>query len=306
MPPANALIAVRKLSTDILLSQWPTNLLIKRDFLKLHGIRATTTRQQVVDMQNVLETQVPILCRNNHSNEESRTSMTGDLPKYLIPTAIIDSHEKTVREYALDMVKGLADPLEMAVKLYLAVRDDILYDPYTPFYLPEHYRASHVLERGRGFCVPKASLLCALGRACSIPSRVGFASVRNHLATRQLIEFMGSDLFAYHGFVEFYLDAKWVKCTPAFNSELCKRHNVPPLEFNGREDSLFQAYSLDNQKFMEYVEYHESYSDIPVDLIVAAWRKTYGEERVNTWIAAFESGKSASLGKFNQEEVVND
>src|SRR5271157_3345965 len=232
--------------------------------------------------------------------------MAKGLSEYLIPTAIIDSSDKTVRDYAMDVVSGVDDPFEMAVKLYVTVRDNILYDPYTPFYLPEHYRAGYVLERGRGFCVPKASLLCALGRACSIPSRVGFASVRNHLATRQLIELLGSDIFVYHGFVEFFLAGKWVKCTPAFNSELCKRHNVPPLEFNGREDSLFQAYSLDNQQFMEYMEYYGSYSDVPVALIVAAWRKTYGEERVNSWIAAFESGKSTRFPGFDQEDVVRD
>ena len=122
---------------------------------------------------------------------------------YLIPTSIIDSDHKSVRDYALDTVQGIEDPVEIAVKLYLAVRDNIRYDPYSPFYLPEHYRASYVLKRGRSFCVPKASLLCALGRACSIPSRIGLADVRNHLATKQLIEFIGSDLFAYHGFAEF-------------------------------------------------------------------------------------------------------
>jgi transglutaminase-like putative cysteine protease len=229
-----------------------------------------------------------------------------DFSKYLTPTAIIDSDNKTVREYAMDVVNSSDDPIERAMKLYLAVRDNILYDPYTPFYLPEHYRAGYVLEQGRGFCVPKASLLCALGRACSIASRVGFASVRNHLATKQLVDLMGSDIFDYHGFVEFFLNGKWVKCTPAFNIELCKRHNVPPLEFNGREDSLFHAYSLDNKKFMEYVEYYGSYSDVPVELIVAGWRKTYGEERVDSWIAAFESGKSNRFPNFNQEDVVGD
>ncbi|MBI5252445.1 MAG: transglutaminase domain-containing protein [Desulfomonile tiedjei] len=218
--------------------------------------------------------------------------MTTDFSKYLSPTAIMDSDDKIVRDFAVDVAGGADDPIEMAVKLYLAVRDNIVYDPYTPFYLPEHYRASYILKRGRGFCVPKASLLCALGRACSIASRVGFAAVRNHLATKQLIEFMGSDIFDYHGFVEFFLDGKWVKCTPAFNIELCKKHNVPPLEFNGREDSLFHPYSLDNKKFMEYVEYYGIYSDIPVALIVAGWRKTYGEARVDSWIAALESGKS--------------
>jgi hypothetical protein len=57
---------------------------------------------------------------------------------------------------------------------------------------------------------------------------------------------------------------------------------------------------------MEYVEYYGSYSDIPVALIVAAWRKTYGEERVNSWIVAFESGKSTRFSDFNQEDVVSD
>ncbi len=231
--------------------------------------------------------------------------MNTDFSKYLSPTAIIDCDDKIVRDFAMDVAGGLDDPIEMAVKLYLAVRDNILYDPYTPFYLPEHYRASYVLKRGRGFCVPKASLLCALGRACSIPSRVGFAAVRNHLATRQLIEFMGSDIFDYHGFVEFFLGGRWVKCTPAFNIELCEKHNVPPLEFNGREDSLFHPYSFDNEKFMEYVEYYGSYSDIPVELIVAGWRKTYGQERVDSWIAALESGKSARPD-FNQEDALKD
>ncbi len=140
------------------------------------------------------------------------------------------------------------------------------------------------MKRGRSFCVPKASLLCALGRASGIPSRVGLADVRNHLATKQLIDFIGSNLFVYHGFVEFYLEGKWVKATPAFNSSLCRRHKVLPLEFNGREDSLFQPYKLDNQKFMEYIKFHGLYADVPVDEIVAAWKKAYGEERVQAWI----------------------
>jgi transglutaminase-like putative cysteine protease len=209
--------------------------------------------------------------------------------KYLGPTAIIDSDHKTIIEYAFDTVRHAGeDPVEKAVKLYYAVRDDIWYDPYYPFYLPEHYRASNILKSGRGFCISKVSLLCALGRACSIPSRVGFATVRNHLATPKLIEFLGSDLFVYHGFTEFYLDGKWVKATPAFNVELCNKHNVIPLEFNGREDSIFQAYNMEKKAFMEYLEFHGIYADIPVDVILAAWEKAYGKERVRKWIDDLE------------------
>ena len=151
---------------------------------------------------------------------------------YLSPTEIIDSDSQTIADYAAGVLKNTDDdPISIAIKLYYAVRDAIWYNPYLPFFRPKHYRASNVLKRGQAFCVGKASLLCALGRVCGIPSRVGFATVRNHLATKQLLEFLGTDLFVYHGFVEFYLAGKWVKATPAFNIELCRKHKVIPLEF---------------------------------------------------------------------------
>ena len=108
--------------------------------------------------------------------------MNQELQQYLVPTEIIDSDHQTIRDYALASVEGSADDtIQKAVKLYYAVRDVIWYDPYLPFYRPENYRASNVLKRGRAFCVGKATLLCALGRACGIPSRVGFALSLIHI-----------------------------------------------------------------------------------------------------------------------------
>lgn len=222
---------------------------------------------------------------------------------YLSPTAIIDSDQKDVMEFAATTVGDRKDPEVRAVSLYYAVRDGIWYDPYYPFYLPEHYRASNILKSGRGYCVCKASLLCALGRACGIPSRVGFAHVRNHLATRQLIEFLGTDIFAFHGFTEFHIQGRWVKATPAFNRELCERHRVAPLEFNGREDSLFQPYNLEKRQFMEYIEYLGTYSDIPVETILKGWKDIYGEKRVQDWIAMHEKGGEKMARDFNTEDV---
>ena len=224
---------------------------------------------------------------------------------YLLPTAMIDSDSPLILEHAEKIIgtaKGSA--IDMAIKLYYAVRDGIWYDPYYPFYRAEHYRASTVLKSGRGYCVSKASLLCALGRACKIPSRLGFATVRNHLATRQLIEYLGTDLFVYHGFTEFYLDGKWVKATPAFNIELCKRHKVAALEFNGMEDSIFHSYNLDKKQFMEYLEDHGTYADIPLDDILSAWKATYGKERVAKWIEAFEKSGGMSPRDFNKEDIL--
>jgi transglutaminase-like putative cysteine protease len=227
-----------------------------------------------------------------------------DTDLYLKPTEIIDSDHPDILRFARNTAGDARDPVEKAVRLYYAVRDGIWYDPYYPFYRPEHYRASNVMKSRRGFCIPKLSLLCALGRASGIPSRAGFATVRNHLATRQLLEFLGSDLFVYHGFTEFYLEGKWIKATPAFNRELCERHGVTPLEFNGREDSVFQPYSVDNRKFMEYIDFHGSYPDIPVRQIVSAFKKAYGEDRVQGWIDGFEKFGDIRRGRFDVEDIV--
>lgn len=226
------------------------------------------------------------------------------MEQYLAATDIIDWEHPEIRAYAADIVGGCGDPRECAVRLYYAVRDGVRYDPYYPFHRADYYRASRVLEAGRGFCIPKVSLLCALGRACGIPCRAGFATVRNHLATPQLLEFIGSDLFVYHGFTEFFLDGRWVKATPAFNRELCARHGVQPLEFDGRHDSIFQPYNMESRRFMEYVEFHGTYADIPVEEIVAAFKKTYGRERVEGWIQNFERWGDIRGGPFDTGENV--
>lgn len=230
--------------------------------------------------------------------------MLEDLTQYLRATEIIDHDHPEIRAFVADRIGDAGDAVTKAVRLYYAVRDGIRYDPYYPFFLPAHYKASQVLRNGRGFCIPKVSLLCAAGRACGIPSRAGFANVRNHLATRQLLEFMGSDVFVFHGFTEFYLEDQWVKATPAFNRELCERHGVAPLEFNGREDSIFQPYNEEKIRFMEYLEFIGSYADIPVNEIVVAFKKTYGQERVQGWIESFEKYGDVRGGRFDTEDVI--
>jgi hypothetical protein len=98
---------------------------------------------------------------------------------------------------------------------------------------------------------------------------------------------------------------RWVKATPTFNVELCKKFNVLPLAFDGREDSIFQQYNSDRQQFMEYVEFMGTFADIPVDDIVAGWKKTYGEKRVNQWIEAQEqTGGNVARNFFKEEPVV--
>jgi transglutaminase-like putative cysteine protease len=227
-------------------------------------------------------------------------------PEFLAPTKIIDSDHPLIAQYAQAITQGnFSDPVAVAVALYYKVRDDILYNPYVAYHREESYQASNIIKRKKGYCVSKASLLCALGRHCGIPSRIGFATVRNHIATQQLIDLMGTNEFAYHGYTEFYLNGKWVIATPAFDKKTCDRHGVAPLEFTGVEDSKYQALNTGENLFLEYLEYHGSYSDVPVDHIIAEFRKKYGNELVQKWIDAFDSMRGIAARRFEQETVVN-
>ena len=163
------------------------------------------------------------------------------MKEFLSPAAYIDSDHPAVVAFARENAKG-GTPLERAVSLYYAVRDGIRYNPFLDFSNDAAFRASQCIASGEGFCVGKAALLAACARADGIPARVGFADVKNHLTTPALRERMGSDLFVYHGYTELFLEGKWVKATPAFNVELCRRFKVRPLDFDGREDSIFHAF----------------------------------------------------------------
>lgn len=228
-----------------------------------------------------------------------------DLEKFLTPTEIIDSDSDTVIDYMKSIIgnENLSYP-EKAVKLYLKVRDDLRYNPYLPFYKKEHYIASNVIKAGEGFCITKAGVLCAVARAAGIPSRIGFATVKNHLSTKQLVEYLGSDIIVFHGYTEMWLGEKWIKATPAFNAELCALHKVPPLDFDGLNDSIFHAYNSDNARYMEYIDYHGEFSDIPVDRIVKAWEDAYGKERVAGWKDVIENKEKHGGLDFMKEDII--
>jgi transglutaminase-like putative cysteine protease len=193
---------------------------------------------------------------------------------YLESAQFIDSAHPAVAKFSEKFVAGNS-ARERAVSLYYAVRDEIRYNPFLDFSRPEAYRASSVLAANEGFCIGKAALLAAAARAAGIPARVGFADVKNHLTTPRLAETMGTDLFIYHGFAELELDGRWVKATPAFNLALCKRFRVKPLEFDGREDSIFHAFDEDERRHMEYLRSRGSFADVPVEEIQNAFREAY-------------------------------
>ena len=198
------------------------------------------------------------------------TAMT----EFLAAARYIDSDHPAVVAFAGQHSSG-KNPRERAVSLYYAVRDGIRYNPFLDFSKEESFQASHCLAAGEGFCIGKAALLAACARADGIPARVGFADVKNHLTTPALRERMGTDLFVYHGYAELLLGGKWVKATPAFNVELCRRFKVKPLEFDGREDSIFHPFDEEERRHMEYLRDRGSHADVPVAEIMGVFREVY-------------------------------
>lgn len=200
---------------------------------------------------------------------------TADLAHYLQPSRFIDSEHPDIVRLTQALIDTGATDVDNAVTLYYWVRDGIRYNPYVLSPDPREFLASSALAAREGWCVTKALLLAALCRAARIPARVGFADVRNHLSTERLRATMQTDIFYFHGYTSIYLGERWVKATPAFNIELCQKFGLRPLEFNGREDSLYHEFDVAGNKHMEYVNDRGEHLDLPFDEMTAVFREHY-------------------------------
>lgn len=194
---------------------------------------------------------------------------------YLSPGRFIESDDPLIVDFATRTIGDATDETEQALRLFYAVRDDILYDPYQPMDDPRSYSGKAALETGRGWCVPKSALLAACARANGIPARPGYGDVRNHLATPKLLEHIGTDVFAWHSYTELCLNGRWVKCTPAFNRSMCDKFGLKPLDFDGVTDSLFHEFDKAGNRHMEYIRYRGTFADVPFEEILATFRQVF-------------------------------
>ena len=194
--------------------------------------------------------------------------------KTLQATPFIDVDSDTVRAFT-ERHAGSGSDTERAIRLYYAVRDGVRYDMNAFGIEPERFVASECLQSSSAFCVPKAIALAAVARAAGIPARVGFADVKNHLTSPRIAALMDTDLFLWHAYTALFLNGKWIKATPAFDIELCNKHGVQPLEFDGREDSIFHEFDTAGRRHMEYVNFHGEFDDMPLEVFAAEMRKYY-------------------------------
>ncbi len=185
--------------------------------------------------------------------------------EFLVETPHINYSSSEVQKF-IRTIPIHTIPLQQAIAIYERVRDSFLYDPYHLDLRPEFLKASVVVTKKRAWCVEKALLACACFRAFGFPARLGFGIVKNHIGVEKLKSYLKRDEIVFHGYVEVYLEGRWSKCTPAFDPRICKLSGVPVLEWDGGEDSLFQAF-VEGSRFMEYLHFYGEFEDIPFELM---------------------------------------
>ncbi|MFX1324747.1 MAG: transglutaminase family protein [Promethearchaeota archaeon] len=205
------------------------------------------------------------------------TEANDNFEETLKPTYYLDWEHPTILQKAKELTDGIKDDIGKAIKLFYFVRDGVRYsvkDARLSFNKIE-WKSSLTLKKGYGFCIPKAILLASLARAVGIPSRLHYVDIVNHMISQNLRTRMGSNVFIFHGFVELFLNGRWVEANCAFDKELCIRKNFPWVDFDGVKDGLFASTNKDGEPFVEYIKDRGVYNDAPHQEVMQTWALEY-------------------------------
>jgi len=191
------------------------------------------------------------------------------------PAVFITAEHPAIIKIAREVCGHQKDPAIMARDLFIWVRDHITYDTWAQFLQPEHNYAHAVLERRNGNCLQKAVTLCALARSRGITARLVCADIDNHDMGEDLRLVLGGTIIPWHGLVEFFLDGQWVKATPTFDREICRKWNMPLVTFDGIHDAMLPSETLSGKPLFEYVTWHGSFDDLPLQEIQKRYTEVY-------------------------------
>jgi Transglutaminase-like superfamily len=195
------------------------------------------------------------------------------MDNYLKATNYLDYNQPSIQFFCAE-IELILNTTEKAVALYNKVRDHFQYNPYHLDLRKEKLQASAIVGKRKAWCVEKAIIFASCARYMGIPAKLGFAIVTNHIGVEKLKKYLLRDEIVFHGYVSVFLNDNWVKCTPAFDPRLCKFSGVPLLEWDGKNDAMFQAFSGD-QKFMEYIHHYGEFDDVPQELMQNEMKKYY-------------------------------
>ncbi len=215
----------------------------------------------------------------------------------LEPTYYIDHDDPAVVKIVKELTAGCDTTGEKLQAIFYFVRDQIPYNMYAVSGNIEDYKASKILAAGKGFCIQKAILFTALARAAGIPSRLVIVAIRNHLISPEVIELLGGNLFFPHGYSQVWLNDRWVDIAATFDQPLCERLGAEAAEFDGQNDTLLPKTDLKGNPFIEYIDHHGIYADLPWDYIMEKMPGYY-DERWQIWF-----GEEMELDLYKRSEA---
>ena len=196
-----------------------------------------------------------------------------DMNCYLTETEALNYNHSSF-DLFFNGVDILLPKKELAKFLYIKVREGFLYDPFHLDLRRGSLKGNIILAKKKAWCVEKSLVLAACARRVGIPSRLGYSIVVNHIGVERLLSYLKRNEIVFHGFVELYVEGVWLKCTPSFDSRICRLSGVSSLDWDGESDSLFQPFQGD-KLFMEYVHQYGVFDDVPITLMNMEMKKFY-------------------------------
>lgn len=205
--------------------------------------------------------------------------LADDFAALLRPTIALDSDHPEVQRTTKDLISTCKDDTGKAVRLFYFVRDEIRYSPYMISVFLEDFKASRILRWKKGYCVQKAVLLAAMGRAAGIPSRLAFAKIKNHLMPQHILELTKSNVLPRHGYTQFLLNGRWIDLAPTFDKSLSEKNGLPLVEFDGKTHATLSSVNFKGEAWIEYIEKFPPYADLPFDWIVEKTSQLVGKDK---------------------------
>ncbi|GAA1806788.1 MULTISPECIES: transglutaminase-like domain-containing protein [Bacteria] len=181
-------------------------------------------------------------------------------------TAVLDYDAPSVAQFVEDAgCYSEANIAKAVERLHDAVRDTIDYNVFNVA-LHTDLGASDVVDEPSGFCLHKSILFVAGCRKLGVPAVLCSDVVTNHVADAAMHELVGGEEFL-HWFARIYLNGRWIKAAPIFNTLLCMLYGIDVLRFNPSGDAIEQRNSDSTR--MIYSGEQRSYVDPDMDTLLS-------------------------------------
>jgi transglutaminase-like putative cysteine protease len=162
-------------------------------------------------------------------------------PRLTAATDVFDFKHPAIKRFVGDGCYREPNVSKAIERFHDAVRDTVDYNVFNVSLHPG-LSASEIVEESSGFCLHKSVLFIAGCRKLGVPAVLCSDIVTNHVADAAMVELVGGEEFL-HWYAQIYLNGRWIKAAPIFNSLLCALYGIDVLRFNPIGDSIEQRNS---------------------------------------------------------------